>query len=545
MRASSAITPRFPLLTAAALRALGLALLSLGILAPPAAAQFPTDYIVNGWFEGGFTAVPNPDPRDGSSPDELPADWQRFETFSGSVEGSALFHRTDNGPSRPGSSSLGITRTDGGTSGDWTAVRQDLSVDASLCSDLALEMDVLVASHGLEAGGFVDPAFEWPVTVQLDYTTTGDASQIWRHGWYLDPPGDSVTGPVEDPGTGLIPVFEDTEIPAATWFRARFDLLSELPRLATLDRITVGGSGWNFEGAVDNVRLLCIPRALEINDRRFRVEADWRTAQGTSGRGRPVQLSNDSGYFWFFSPDNLEVQVKVLDACVPGFDRFWAFIAGVTNVEVSLRVTDTLADETKVYTNELGETFETVLDTDAFDTCDLEADRVCVDFGPPFLPGNVAGAPAGLAPDAVLFRQQGIAVSIHEFRIPNLGTVFNYARISGTSPPLRVSGMTFGDGNIVLIDDLTLGFDFRRIGFTPSRVTFDYTDFGGIENFSVNGSPSPAFAGELTAAPCPAGIACTFQEDGNGRGTATLDGPVRQLRIGGQTLFVDTVCAWR
>ena len=31
-----------------------------------------------------------------------------------------------------------------------------------------------------------------------------------------------------------------------------------------------------------------------------------------------VPLTSDSGYFWFFDADNIELVVKVLDACTPG-----------------------------------------------------------------------------------------------------------------------------------------------------------------------------------------------------------------------------------
>jgi len=521
--------------------------LALLVLTPAVTfSQAPIDMVVYGDFEAGFTSVANPNSLDGSSPDDLPDGWQRFETFSGAVEGSAVFLRLDNGPSRRGGSSLGILRTGGGMSGDWTGVRQDLSLDVSECSALNLFLDVKVLSHTLEAGGFSSPAFEWPLTVQIDYTTTGAASQIWRHGWYLESPGDSVIGPVADPGTGLIPEFADTRIPLNTWRRSSFDLLAELPQVATLDRLTVGGSGWDFEATVDNVQLVCLPRALELNSRRFRVEADWRTPQGPSGRGHPVQLTEDSGYFWFFAPDNIELQVKALDACVPPFNHYWIFAAGLTNVEVTMRVTDTLApDSTKTYINPLGQVFETITDDRAFATCDLTPNPICEDFGPPAGPGQVAGVPAGLHPGAVLFRRNGIAVSIHELRRPGGGSFFEYGRIVGTNPPLRLDTHLFGSGQTAALTNLTLGFDFRNVGFTPQKVTFEFADMGGFENFSVNGSPVPVYVGELTSAPCPPGVTCTFDVEPDGRGIATLVGPVTELRVGGQELFLDSVCVWR
>lgn len=224
--------------------------------APSVVAQ--TNLIINGDFEAGFTSVLNPDPLDGSSPDDIPNGWTRYETFTGGViELSALSQGPDNGPSLPGGSSLLHSRGNDNQSGDWTAVFQDLDIDASECSALTLRMDVKVIEHNLEAGGWSTPAFEWPVIVQITYTTTGGATQVWRYGWYLDPPGDDSFGPTDDPGTGLIPIFNDKQVTSGVWDANSFNLFAELPQLHTISRIYVGGSGWSFEGQVDNVEILC------------------------------------------------------------------------------------------------------------------------------------------------------------------------------------------------------------------------------------------------------------------------------------------------
>jgi hypothetical protein len=103
---------------------------------------------------------------------------------------------------------------------------------------------------------------------------------------------------------------------------------------------------------------------------RFLVEAFWRTPGGVSGRARAVILTEDTGYFWFFGPNNVEVVVKVLRACaIDPFNNYWVFAAGLTAVEVRLRVTDTSSGEIKEYVNRQGEPFQPVLDTSAFDTC--------------------------------------------------------------------------------------------------------------------------------------------------------------------------------
>ena len=116
----------------------------------------------------------------------------------------------------------------------------------------------------------------------------------------------------------------------------------------------------------------CFPSeaSMCLNDDRFRVAASWRTSAGNSGQGRAVELTDDSGYFWFFGSNNIEMVVKVLDACtLPGANNFWVFAGGLTDVEVTLTVTDTRTGQVKTYANPLGSPFQPIQDTSAFDTC--------------------------------------------------------------------------------------------------------------------------------------------------------------------------------
>ena len=109
---------------------------------------------------------------------------------------------------------------------------------------------------------------------------------------------------------------------------------------------------------------------LCLNDGRFKVVAAWEDFAGTTGAGRALLPSADSGEFWFFSQDNTELIVKVIDGCNhPGSDAYWVFAAGLTNVEVTLTVTDTATGQSKVYENPLGRRFRAILDTEAFATC--------------------------------------------------------------------------------------------------------------------------------------------------------------------------------
>ena len=104
--------------------------------------------------------------------------------------------------------------------------------------------------------------------------------------------------------------------------------------------------------------------------RRFAVEAGWTDFAGQQGKGRAIELNADSGSFWFFDADNTEIVVKVLDAC-EDFGRFWVFAAGLTNVGVELVVTDLASGVERRYANPVGQAFQPILDTDAFETCDV------------------------------------------------------------------------------------------------------------------------------------------------------------------------------
>ncbi len=116
----------------------------------------------------------------------------------------------------------------------------------------------------------------------------------------------------------------------------------------------------------------CVPgeTTLCLNRGRFRVEATWTTPGGLTGPARAVEETDDSGLLWFFNPGNIELVVKVLDACdLDGFHSFWVFAAGLTDVGVSLQVTDTETGAMVDYSSAVGRRFETITDTAAFATC--------------------------------------------------------------------------------------------------------------------------------------------------------------------------------
>lgn len=99
---------------------------------------------------------------------------------------------------------------------------------------------------------------------------------------------------------------------------------------------------------------------------RFLVRVIWRAGEA-QGAGQPVPLTRDTGAFWFFDRENLELVVKALDACDP-FGRHWVFLSGLTDVEVEVQVLDAVTGDRRVYRSETGEDFQPIFDTNAF-TC--------------------------------------------------------------------------------------------------------------------------------------------------------------------------------
>lgn len=65
---------------------------------------------------------------------------------------------------------------------------------------------------------------------------------------------------------------------------------------------------------------------------------------------------------------NATMVVKVLNACSVN-QRYWVFMAGLTNLNVKVSVQDRFTGRTEVYTNTLGQAFQPVLDTTSFAVC--------------------------------------------------------------------------------------------------------------------------------------------------------------------------------
>lgn len=155
-------------------------------------------------------------------------------------------------------------------------------------------------------------------------------------------------------------------------------------------------AGDTLEGHFDDIVLASTggfsppdPNVLCLGDR-FQARARWTTRDGQTGNGAPVALSADTGYFYFFSPDNVELIVKVLNGC--GLNSsFWVFAGGLTDVGVVLTVTDSVTGSVQTYTNPMGTAFVPIQDTKAFVACGTVGTGEETFSSPPI--GNADAAP--------------------------------------------------------------------------------------------------------------------------------------------------------
>jgi ligand-binding sensor domain-containing protein len=131
---------------------------------------------------------------------------------------------------------------------------------------------------------------------------------------------------------------------------------------------TAGGSVFVF-GRPEASVCMADGTTLCLSANRFRVSADYEKSNGAKGPGHAVPLTDDTGYFWFFDPTNIEVVTKVLPFCANPFNSIWVFAAGLTDVQVTLTYTDTKNGTVVTKSNPQGVAFVPIQDTQAFLTC--------------------------------------------------------------------------------------------------------------------------------------------------------------------------------
>jgi len=166
--------------------------------------------------------------------------------------------------------------------------------------------------------------------------------------------------------------------------------------------LVVGGvafAGTNPGGCSPTSTAPCVQQG------RFRAQVSWKNFEGTTGVGTAVPSdAEDSALFWFFQDENWELLAKVIDGCTDN-GHFWVFAAATTNVEYTLRVTDTVTGTFKDYENPLGVAASAITDTKAFATCPAPAaspDTASRDTASRDTASRDTASPRAFLPDGVL-----------------------------------------------------------------------------------------------------------------------------------------------
>ncbi len=95
---------------------------------------------------------------------------------------------------------------------------------------------------------------------------------------------------------------------------------------------------------------------LCLLDGRFRVSVEYRNQHDDRAEGDAVAVpsTNESGLFWFFGPENVELIVKLLDGRDYN-EHFWVFYGALSDLEYWITITDTQTGVVQTYHNPPGE----------------------------------------------------------------------------------------------------------------------------------------------------------------------------------------------
>lgn len=169
-------------------------------------------------------------------------------------------------------------------------------------------------------------------TLSVTDTLTGATRTYFNPSGQLASVGDTGGVPDENDGTAFASLLEG----------AGSKIVSRTDRLAFPE-----------VGAATAATCNPTPTSLCLNGSRFRIEVEWKDFQGNMGVGQAVPLTSDTGYFWFFDDDNVELIIKVLDGrTLTG--HWWIFYGALSSVEYRITVTDTETGSTKTYFNPSG-----------------------------------------------------------------------------------------------------------------------------------------------------------------------------------------------
>jgi len=211
------------------------------------------------------------------------------------------------------------------------------------------------------------------IYLNLDQNAVADVDGFFHFGGQFDgapvTPGDTLTITHTWSGPGLL--FFDAGTGAfgsAGICGGAYETIGTSPPLDVQVRGTMGieiDQQDLTSACVKSDTVFCIDN--NAGDFRFQLSVDFAHA-GVPGTGQASLATlgiAHGGSFWFFSQDNPEILVKVINACSVNH-KFWVFVTAGTNVGFNLHVLDTVTSAVKLYSNPDNTAAVPVQDTSAF-----------------------------------------------------------------------------------------------------------------------------------------------------------------------------------
>lgn len=146
--------------------------------------------------------------------------------------------------------------------------------------------------------------------------------------------------------------------------------------------------------------------------------------------------------------------------------------------------------------------------------------------------GTLFGVAAGDLPAEVVYSKNGIDMAVDSFFLGSF-TGFYDAEVGG------LYSSAFGTPALEL-DNIAVVFTFGGLGFDVSHLSFDFVEFGGGVNFSVNGGRILELD-SLSALPADLGGGVSADVSGGVLTLTAPASPIMSLRIGGQELVIDNL----
>jgi hypothetical protein len=122
--------------------------------------------------------------------------------------------------------------------------------------------------------------------------------------------------------------------------------------LPPTESLNGGGFEMAAEPQIQSIhQAACVPDATTscLLNGRFQMKVWYNnppTAPAQAAAAVPV--TGETAFFWFFSPDNLEIFAKVLDGTAIN-QKYWVYFGSMTDVPFTLEITDTVTGASKTY----------------------------------------------------------------------------------------------------------------------------------------------------------------------------------------------------